>query len=850
MTELNIQIEDLIEKKASDFEISKLFKNSIKEYLSSIDDTLETTGGKEFFVQHTKKIDKFLIVLYKYILRKYFGSYLPMGSSIPITLIALGSYGREQLCIYSDIDLMILYENIPGYNLKPMIEEFITIAWDCGLKLGSRVHELNDVEACVQEDITIKTSMIESRMIYGSKYLWFGYQNLLNKIRKTNKQKFILEKLEEHKQRLLKYPLKMEPNIKDGYGGMREANMMFWMANVLYGVDDTKNLIDKHFSEEEYRKYRIALEFIFQVRSMLHSIAKKKLDQVNFDVLPELSQKLGFVNKPRTTKERQFMSKLFNSLHAIHFFTTIMIKKFTREIIAQNSNITHFKTLRLKKNLYVIENKLFTSFHQKPSFLLQTLKELLFLPDTIEHFDRSYIYLISKTLLPNKQTNEHKKLIKALLFKSKLYPIVKLLYNANLFQTIIPSAKKIINLPQFDGYHQQPVDVHSINTLKFIEHIEDAFVLKIYEKLSEQQKSWAKIAALFHDIGKGRQTDHHVAGEKLFKNMARTLNFESDDTAMIARIIRYHNLMSMVATNEDIYSQKVILAFTANLKSQLALDILYVVTYADISAVGKHIYNSATASLLKELYLQSIQAFDNAELLNESARRVAKINSIKKLPKFKELSMLMKKKISYIASNQIFLQLKATEILELAIKAKDVENYTYKIINNDVLVIRIIRAVPLNLGYLLGKLEFLSIASMSIFKLFDDKKCFEVTFSENVDESDIPFIEEIIQNSFDMSKSTKLLVPEIYKEEIQIDCNHTQYLASMKVKTKDQKGLLAYIAKIFDDFNIEIESAKIYTSRGKARDLFLIEKNGNFCVNADEIVDLICAHSKNNDEQF
>ncbi|MDD2640000.1 MAG: HD domain-containing protein [Arcobacteraceae bacterium] len=850
MTELNIQIEDLIEKKASDFEISKLFKSSIKEYLASIDNTLETTGGKEFFVQHTKKIDKFLIVLYKYILRKYFGSYLPMGSSIPITLIALGSYGREQLCIYSDIDLMILYENIPGYNLKPMIEEFITIAWDCGLKLGSRVHELNDVEACVQEDITIKTSMIESRMIYGSKYLWFGYQNLLNKIRKTNKQQFILEKLEEHKQRLLKYPLKMEPNIKDGYGGMREANMMFWMANVLYGLDDTKNLIDKHFSEEEYRKYRIALEFIFQVRSMLHSIAKKKLDQVNFDVLPELSQKLGFVNKPRTTKERQLMSKLFNSLHAIHFFTTIMIKKFTREIIAQKSHMADLKTLRLKKNLYLIDKKLFTSFHQKPFPLAQTLKELLCLPDTIEHFDRSYIYLISKTLLPNKQTNEHKKLIKALLFKSKLYPIVKLLYNANLFQTIIPSTKKIINLPQFDGYHQQPVDVHSINTLKFIEHIEDAFVLKIYEKLSEQQKSWAKIAALFHDIGKGRQTDHHIAGEKLFKNMARTLNFESDDTAMIARIIRYHNLMSMVATNEDIYSQKVILAFTANLKSQLALDILYVVTYADISAVGKHIYNSATASLLKELYLQSIQAFDNAELLNESARRVAKINSIKKLPKFKELSMLMKKKISYIASNQIFLQLKATEILELAIKAKDVENYTYKIINNDVLIIRIIRAVPLNLGYLLGKLEFLSIASMSIFKLFDDKKCFEVTFSENVDESDIPFIEEIIQNSFDMSKTTKLLVPEIYKEEIQIDCNHTQYLASMKVKTKDQKGLLAYIAKIFDDFNIEIESAKIYTSRGKARDLFLIEKNGNFCVNAEEIVDLICVHSKSNDEQF
>lgn len=182
--------------------------------------------------------------------------------------------------------------------------------------------------------------------------------------------------------------------------------------------------------------------------------------------------------------------------------------------------------------------------------------------------------------------------------------------------------------------------------------------------------------------------------------------------------------------------------------------------------------------------------------------------------------------------------------MDLAIKAKDVEKYSFKILNEDVLVIRIIRAVPLNLGYLLGKLEFLNIASMSIFKLYDDKKCFEVKFSEKIDDEDIPLIEEIVENSFDMSKSTKHIVPDIKKDEIEVDCNHTQSLASMKVKTKDQKGLLAYIAKIFDDFNIEIESAKIYTSRGKARDLFLIEKNGNLCVNVDQIVNLICSYSE------
>ncbi|MCV6609098.1 MAG: protein-PII uridylyltransferase, partial [Campylobacterales bacterium] len=272
MSELNIQIEELISQGASDFEISKVFKTYFKKYLSSIDTTLETTGGKDFFIKHTKHTDKFLIQLYKYILRKNFGSYQPMSTSIPISLVALGSYGREQLCIYSDIDIMILYEEIKGYNLKEIMEEFITLAWDCGLKLGSRVHELKEIETGVKEDISIKSSILESRIIYGSKHLWFGYQNILRKIKQTEQKEFILEKLEEHKQRLLKNPLKMEPNIKDGFGGMRESNMVFWMATVIYGVSDIKQLMGKAFSEEEYKKYRSSLEYIFQIRNALHLI--------------------------------------------------------------------------------------------------------------------------------------------------------------------------------------------------------------------------------------------------------------------------------------------------------------------------------------------------------------------------------------------------------------------------------------------------------------------------------------------------------------------------------------------------------------------------------------------------
>ena len=844
MSELNIQIEELISNNASDFEISKVLKNYFKEYVNSIDTTLETTGGKDFFIRHTKFTDKFLVVLYKYILRKNFGSYQPMSTSIPISLVALGSYGREQLCIYSDIDIMILYEDIKGYNLKEVMEEFITLAWDCGLKLGSRVHELNEVNDAVKEDITIKSSILESRLIYGSKYLWFSYEKVLSNIRKTQQKEFIIEKLEEHKQRLLKYPLKMEPNIKDGFGGIRESNMLYWMANVLYGITNTKHLIDKEYSEDEYKKYRHSLEYIFQVRNALHNIARKKQDQVTFDILPELSTKLGFINKPRHTKERQCMSKLLSSLQIVHSFTATMIKKFTRSVLFDQDNITKLKNYRYKKNLYIVDNTLYISFNAKPTTLLNLIKELLDLPSSVTRFDRSYIYYASKTKLPSKQSKELQKSIKALLFKANLYPVIKLIYNAGLFQTIIPSTKKIMNQPQFDGYHQHPTDVHSVKTLKVAQYIEDDYIKSIFDSLSSHEQSIVRLVSLFHDIGKGRTGDHHIVGEKLFKNMGVAFGFEEEDIKIASRLIRYHNMMSYVATHEDIYSEKTILNFTGILKTPTALKMLYVVTYCDISAVGKNIFTSSTSSLLKQLYINSLPAFENENLINESARRVAKQNTIKNLKRYKELPHQMKKKIMYISSTQMFLKLKAEDILDISIKANDVDDYIYKITNDKHLTIRIIRNVPLNLGYLLGKLEFLNISSMHIFKLFDNKKSFEISFSEKVDKEDIPFVQEIIENSFDMSKTTKLLTPTIKKEDIKINCNHTTYLASMQLKTKDQKGLFAYIAKIFDDFGIEIESAKIHTLKGYARDLFLIEKNGNFCSNQEEIVSLLCKKDK------
>lgn len=839
MTDLNLKIEELIDNKAPDFQIAKAIKEEIKTYLNSLDEVYKGSGGKDFLVKHTKMIDSFIKIIYKYLLRKHFGSYLPMSNYIPITVIALGSYGREQLCVYSDIDILLLFEEVQGFNIKPILEEFVLLAWDSGLKLGSRVHSIDEIVKEVETDITIKSSILESRLIYGSKHLWFKFEYKLSKIRKYQQKEFILEKMEEHKNRLLKNRLNMQPNIKDGYGGMRESNMLFWVANVTYGVTNTKQLSGKLFTDDEYKQYAIALEYIFRVRSALHLIAKKKLDIVNFDVLPELSEWLGFKDSTRYVKERQCMAKILSSLHIIHSFTVIMTKKITRQYIYNLSQFESIKKNRVTKNIYYHENKIYTSFHNKPKKLNLFLKELLSLPKDVSSFDPSFVQYASKTILPVKTNESTKSLIVTILEKENLYPFIKLLYNASLLVELIPTFKMIINQPQFDGYHSHPVDIHSIKTLYHLQNIEDPFLEVMYRTLTDKQKFILRLAAFFHDCGKGRGKDHHVVGQNLFKKFAKSLKLEDDVIQLTANLIRYHNMMSKVATTEDIYSQNTILAFTGLIRTHEALKLLYILTYADICSVDRKLYKSSTASLLKELYLQSIPAFDNEELLKISTRRFNKENTIQKNKLFIESSRLIQKKILHIESNQMYLKYKAQDIIRIAKRAINTLDWDYTISNKDYLTIKITRVVPLNLGYLLGKLHFLNIASMGIYKLFDDKKFFEISFDEKLDAENLPLIEEIIKNSFDMSKDIKLKKPIISKDEIVVECEHTEELALMKIKTKDQQGLFSYIAKTFDDFGVEINSAKIQSLRGKANDLFLISRNGNFCKNKDTIIELL-----------
>ncbi|WP_458699812.1 HD domain-containing protein [Sulfurospirillum sp. 1307] len=836
--DLKYKIEELIDSGADDFKISKVIKEHIKNYLSSLELIFVQNQGKDFLVKHTRRIDEFLVLIYKYTIRKFFGDYLPFANNIPITLVAMGSFGREELCVYSDVDLMIVYKDIKGYNLEPIIESMLYLAWDSGLKLGHRVHKVEEIFEASNSDLTIKTAMLESRFLCGSNFLWIEIEREINKIANHDVKDFVKEIILAHEKRREENPMSMEPDIKNAIGGLRDTNTILWLARALLRATKIKDLVPKYIDDVEYKEFRIALEFLYRVRSALHLSAKKKQDVLNLEFIPDIAKKLGFEDKKLKNAQIQLCEKTFSAMHTIDVTSQIFIKKLVSPYFFEKQSIKNLRKNRVEKGIYLFNDRVVAKRELSSKTLLHIVKQLQRFDSQNQTFDISYVDYIRKAKHQKHNSKELYKEFKKIFRNDYTYEIFKVLYNANLLEQLIKPFKHIKHLAQFDGYHRYPVDIHSILGIYHLENIKEPFIKGLYDDLCGEGKALIKLVILLHDIGKGRRGNHSLIGAKIFRAYANKLGFSEEALHIGNLLIKHHTLMNNIANREDIYSEDVVLAFTSKIEDARILKLLYILTYCDVNAVGGNEYNGFTSKLLRELYHLTIEMFDKKELIGETKRRLRKENSLKKLIEFQNLSGILQRKILSITSNYFFIKHKPIEILEIASIAKETQEFKAKIQNDTHLSISIIKSLPLNVGYLLGKLSFLDLINMEIFKLYDDKKYFKIDFNENVDNSDLPYIHKLIDESFDMSKTTTLCKPIIREDEIEIDCDHSKTLAKITINSPNQKGMMAYFMSILDDEGIDVSTAKIQTIKNRARNLFLIEKTIDLCDNKNKLIEM------------
>ena len=812
-------LEEIIYSNKDDFEIIKELKNEIKKYTQNLEKEAE---GKQFFIKYTKKMDEFVSIIFKFVLKKMFGYYRPNINSLPITLTAMGSYGRIQLSLYSDIDIMIVYKDIKGYNLLEIIKTFITLLWDLGLKIGHRVHKIDELFEVSKTDIMIKTAILESRYIYGSKHLWVEIQNELKKIRQYNQKEFVLARYKKIKEYHKKFPLSMEPNIKKGFGGMRDANTLFWIANVLYGIQNNSELIGIIYNEFEYKKYRNALEFIFRVRTHLHIITKSHKDIVSLEYHRDIALKLGYIDTPRLKAERQFIKDLLKSLWTINRFTSIHIKKLIRPFLYNPKNIS--KLNRIAKNYYICENKIYINWHNNDT-MKESFKVLL--KNDFKTYDVSLV-----NLFYNQEVNITKKQLKDLFKKENIYPIIKALYKANKLHILIPEFEKVLYLAQFDGYHQYPVDIHSIKTLYNIENIRFENIKKVYDNLTLIDKQILKIVALFHDLGKGRKDNHHLVGEKLIAEFMEYLGFKDNEIKIAKNLVKYHTTMSNISQREDIDNDKILLNFANIVKDKSSLDMLYILTYADMDAVSDKLFNSFKENLLTTLYKNTLEVIENKELILLSNKRNRKEKQLLKNQQFLSLPKIWQRKVLNSSSTQLFLRKSVNEILDIITKMQKVQNYTYKIDFNPLRIEIIKKDLNFNLGYFLAKLSYLPLRHIAIYKI-DNVKYFKMEFEK--DEEDQFSIIETIKKGFSINEYN-FKNPGLKSYEFSINCNHSKNYIALKLQTNDKKGIIAFIMQIMDKYNIDVEDIKISVQKNIVRDILIINKNSNFCKKQKQIL--------------
>ncbi|MEJ2468073.1 MAG: HD domain-containing protein, partial [Campylobacterales bacterium] len=723
---------------------------------------------------------------------------------------------------------------LEGYNTEAIIEKFLYLAWDAGLKLGHRVHKVSELFESADEDITIRTAMMEARFIVGSNFTWHATQRELGRIRRHEPERFILAKIAEAEERREKYPVSMQPNIKEGVGGLRDAQMLYWIAKTRYDVSNLKELSGTVFSEESYRPYRIALELIFRVRSALHLVTGKQNDQLILEHLPKVRKLLGFKT------DMKLATQVIEAMWRIHNFSAVFVTKLTRPMLFDSARIASLRAQRLQRGIYMQGNRLLASYHLEPQPIETLLDVLTALEDKPFCFDDSVVSLFTYTTITHPLSKRIKQQLRRLFEREHTYDILRLFYDAGILAELISAMKKALFLPQFDGYHHYPVGLHSLQCVKAFESIDDPVVAALYRTLSLEDRTMLKIVVLLHDAGKGRKLDHSEVGVKLIRPMIKKMGFDAAAVDDAALLVRHHILMSNIAQRQNIHSEKTLYKFMSVIQTPRMLTLLYVLTYADMSGVGPGTYNAFNAKLLHELYYAALEVSQEKERLTDAARRLKIEQRIQRLEAFKALPRLIQKKILSIESNLFFFRHKPEEILQIAQRAREVDTYQYALDFSTGLSVEILRKIPLNLTYLLGRLGYLDVVSMEVFTLFDEVKYFKLDFLQTPTPDMYESIREIVETSFNMKMSVKLEVPVIKSDEISIDCEHSKSLAELAVHTANQRGLLAFIIRCFDELDMQIVTAKIHTTKHRVRDYFLIEKTPQMCDNAGQLITLLC----------
>ena len=555
-----------------------------------------------------------------------------------LALVAVGGYGRGELHPSSDIDIMVLLPKSDSADWQPDIEKFLTFLWDIGLEVGHSVRSIDDCQRESLADISVATTLFEARLLAGPEALFAGMRRALAPDRLWSSQDFFEAKVKEQTERHHRYfdtAYNLEPNVKSSPGGLRDIQTIGWVAKRHFGTDTLDELVAHGFlTRDELRNLKAGQSFLWKVRFGLHVLTGRREDRLLFDYQIKLAKLFGYEDASFTLAVEQLMQKYYRTVMDISLLNEMLLQLFREAILTQSGPPVPINPRFQIRNDYLeVTNP--EVFARYPSALLELFVLLQQHPtlrgvraETIRLIG-AHVWLIDEEF---RQNPRHHRIFMEILCAP--VGVTHELRRMNLYGVLgryIPSFGRVVGRMQYDLFHAYTVDAH---TLFVVSNLRRLAIPKFNEELpalsqimqSLPRQELAYLAALFHDIAKGRGGDHSELGAVDAEAFCLEQGLGRYEARLVAWLVRHHLILSITAQKKDISDPDVIHDFARRVGDQTHLDYLYVLTAADVRGTNPKLWNAWKSRLFEEFYERTKRALrrgletpvDQDELIRET----------------------------------------------------------------------------------------------------------------------------------------------------------------------------------------------------------------------------------------
>jgi len=593
--------------------------------------------GKEpnFLKQHTRLLDDYFRQAFE---TSMVGPRMDNRKN-PYAIVALGGYGREEQCIHSDVDLLFLFKKKVPREADKLIQEIIYPLWDIGLDVGYATRSLKECLALAGKDYEVLTPILDARFVCGWSLI---YANLLDELREkiiVKKSRNIITWLVENNE--LRHAhfgdsaYLLEPNLKEGQGGLRDYHTMLWIARIAFNAKQSRDLeYLGHLSHDEFQTLSRSIAFIWNVRNRIHYICGRKCDQLHFENQVKLARSLNYKKINGQEPVERFMGELHGRMENLKQQHLVFLHELGYEKTRKRKRKSQKKSA--VEGLEVIKWGMLNfdgpeAIMKKPELLMKIFEESarLKIPLSAEakRLVKEFSHLVNKAY----RTSEPivKSFERILVAPSPKFNVLNEMLNTRFLEKFIPELGGVRNRIQYDAYHLYPVDKHLLRTVQTIKKFGTArdsslepLCEKIYRNL--KKKTLLLWAALLHDIGKSEsEEDHSATGATIVKRILKQKGLKPADIETAIFLVQEHLLLIKTATRRDIHDEETAISFARRIKDIERLKMLYLLTVADSIATGPMAWNDWTAALLRDFFLKTLNILEKGELATAQAVEVA-----------------------------------------------------------------------------------------------------------------------------------------------------------------------------------------------------------------------------------